>query len=275
MGNHQVRYQVLNRHNMSREASFRDIKVHATTEELDVLDESGYLVKEQLFQADHLEKLRASTDHLFESEVDGSKRKTNERSWGAILRYLEDKDPLFLDLIQFEPIVSIARAMMGPAIRLRGLSARISWPGDEIQSAPYHQHLRVNLLPRPPWFSDPHGLDALIYLDDLDKSTGPVCVVPGSHKWNDREPPSRHFDPLDNEVVLRVSAGSTVLMHSNIWHRTYPTVSANRRMLILSYVPCWLRRSPHGVKPENGLTSTVLENASEELRELLGVSGYS
>jgi hypothetical protein len=72
-----------------------------------------------------------------------------------------------------------------------------------------------------------------------------------------------------------MSAGSVVLMHSNVWHRTYPTVSEHRRMLILSYTPCWLRRSPNGERPDNGLTTTVLEDATEELRELLGASGHS
>ena len=85
------------------------------------------------------------------------------------------------------------------------LSARISWPGEEVQSAPYHQHLRVNTTPRPPWFSEPHGIDALIYLDELNDDTGPVCIVPESHAWMDREPPSQSHDPLANEVVLRLA----------------------------------------------------------------------
>lgn len=275
MDTHTIRYQILNTHNNGGEPRFRDVEVHATPKELTEFDESGVLVRPEMFKDEHLERLRDAMDRLFASEVDVDGRKTQERSWGVILRYLEDKDPVFLDLIQHPPIVSIARAMMGPSVRLRGLSARFSWPGEEVQSAPYHQHLRVNTLPRPPWFSDPHCLDALIYLDDLNDDTGPVCVVPGSHKWVDREPPYRHYDPVEQERVLRVPAGTAVLMHGNIWHRTYPTVGAKRRMLILSYTPCWLRRSPHGTPPEHPLTDTVLENASEELLELLGRTGHS
>jgi len=272
---HSIKYQILNKHQKDGVENFRDIHVDATAQELEQLDRDGYLVRETLFDADHLSQLRDSTDRLFRDEVDLSKRKTSERSWGSILRYLEDKDPVFLDLIQYEPILSIARAMMGPMVRLRGLSARISWPGEEIQSAPYHQHLRVNTIPRPAWFCDPHGLDALIYLDDLNHDTGPVCVVPGSHKWLDREPPHQQFDPVENEVVVCVPSGRVVIMHSNVWHRTGPTLSAHRRMLILSYTPCWLRRSPYGSPPENGLTASLLDDADEALQELLGVAGHS
>ena len=275
MKTHTLTYRVLNKHQHDGAENFRDIEVHASPDELASLDRDGYLVRECLFPGQELEALRQATDRLFESEVDLESRKSGERSWGAILRYLEDKDPVFLDLIQHEGLVSIARAMMGPMVRLRGLSARISWPGEEVQSAPYHQHLRVNATPRPAWFSEPHGLDILIYLDDLNEETGPVCLVPGSHKWVDREPPYRQYDALEDEVVFRVPAGSAVLMHSNVWHRTYPTVGASRRMLILSYTPCWLRRSPYGSPPEERLSESILDGASEGLRELLGVSGHS
>ena len=275
MSTHSKQYQILNRHQLSPDENHRDITVHATPEELTAFEKTGYLIRERMFTGEHLQKLRASTDRLFANEVDLDERKTRERSWGAILRYLEDKDPVFLDLIQYEPILSVARAMMGPMVRLRGLSARISWPGEEVQSTPIHQHLRVNTLPRPPWFSEPHVLDALIYLDDLDDDTGPVSVVPGSHRWTDREPPYQHYEPLEDEVVLRLPAGSAVLMHGNVWHRAYPTLRARRRMLILGYTPCWLRRSPHGSPPEVRLSDALLEDASEELRELLGAAGHS
>ena len=270
---HKIKYQILNTHQKSRTKNFRDVEAHATPEELKQLDLSGYLLKERMFQSEHLDQLREAVDKLFEAEVDLEKRETRERSWGPILRYLEDKDPVFLELIRYQPILSIAKAMMGPILRLRGLSSRISFPGEEIQSAPYHQHLRVNQIPRPPWFSDPHSLDALIYLDDLNEDAGLVYLVPGSHAWQDREPPYRQYDPLDDEVSFAIPAGSVVLMHGNLWHRTGPTVGTRRRMLILSYTPSWLCRSTHGTKPEDGLTDAALKNADQELRELLGVEG--
>ena len=47
-------------------------------------------------------------------------------------------------------------------------------------------------------------------------------------------------------------------------------------MLILSYTPSWLRRSPHhGPRPEAGLTTAFLEDADLEGRMLLGEGGYS
>ena len=91
-----------------------------------------------------------------------------------------DKDPVFLELLKYPPVLSVCRVMMGPLVRLRGLTARISFPGAELQEPNWHQHMRVVSKPLPPWFSQPHAIDALIYLDDIDDDTGPVCIVPGS-----------------------------------------------------------------------------------------------
>lgn len=254
------------------------IEVHATPEELDDFVREGYLLRESLIQGDHLESLRDALDRLVEAEWEKSRgnRKPTERSWGFIPRHLMDKDPVFLDLLKFPPVLSVCRAMMGPLVRLRGLSARVSFPGEEIQDTPWHQHLRVVSNPIPPWFSQPHCIDALIYLDDLNEDTGAVAVVPGSHAWLDRDPPHKDVDRVEGQVVFEVPAGSVVMVHGNTWHRALPTRRKKRRMLILSYTPTWLRKSPHGVPaPADGLTADLLEDTDEETRILLGHGGYS
>ncbi|MXY95749.1 MAG: hypothetical protein F4047_05215 [Caldilineaceae bacterium SB0670_bin_27] len=47
-----------------------------------------------------------------------------------------------------------------------------------------------------------------------------------------------------------------------------------RRLLILCYGPTWMRYSPFGVKPENSLVDALLEEATPETKELLGIGGY-
>jgi ectoine hydroxylase-related dioxygenase (phytanoyl-CoA dioxygenase family) len=274
MEKHTLTYQVLNSH--SGNPAPRNIEVHASPQELQDLATSGYLVRQKLIQAEKLDALREATDRLTEKEWDQHRGDAPPtRSWGIIMRYLMDKDPVFLDLLKFEPVLSVARAMMGPLIRMRGLTARVSFPGAEVQETSWHQHLRVVSQPLPPWFCQPHSIDALIYLDDLDDDTGPLCVLPGSHAWLDREPPNNHFGPLPDEVVLRLPAGSVVIAHSNLWHRAMPTLGRKRRMLILGYAPVWLRKSPYGTAPTDGLTRQLLEGGDDEIQELLGVKGFA
>jgi ectoine hydroxylase-related dioxygenase (phytanoyl-CoA dioxygenase family) len=278
MSNHTVHYEVLNNWG---DKGFPDrdweIDVHASPEELKNFEKTGYLIKEGVFTGQALERLRDAMDRLEKREyVVPPPPSTDKRSWGRVPRHLMDKEQAFLDLLKFQPTLSIARAMMGPLVRLRGLSGRISYPNNEVQETPWHIHLRTFSRPLPPWFSRPHCIDSLIYLDDLDDETGPVAVVPGSHEWIDREPPEKCYEPVEGEKPICVKAGSAVMIHGNLWHRAMPTRGRKRRMLILSYTPSWLRKSPHGgPQPEDGLTKSFLENADAEERMLLGMGGYS
>ena len=255
-----------------------EIDVHATQKEIQDFEKQGYLLRESLIKGDHLESLRCALDRIVEVEWETklATRSAGDRSWGFIPRHLMHKDPAFLDLLKFPPVLSVCRAMMGPLVRLRGLSGRVSFPEEEIQDTPWHQHLRVVSNPIPPWFSQPHCIDALIYLDDLNEDTGPVAVVPGSHAWLDREPPSKEVDAVESQVVFEFPAGSIVMVHGNTWHRALPTRRKKRRMLILSYTPTWLRKSPHGgPSPTDGLIAQRFEEMDEEARILLGHGGYS
>lgn len=280
MNQHNIQYEVLNSHNTNNNETGRlwDINVQATAAELQDFAKNGVLIRESLFHGIELQKLQEALDRLEEEESTSRDRaKRGKEGWGFIPRHLMDKDQAFLALLKFQPLLSIAQAMMGPLVRLRGLSARISYPGEgRRQQAPWHRHLRVISNPLPPWFSQPHCIDCLIYLDDLNEDTGPVVVVPGSHNWLDREPPLDKYEPLENEVEVRVKAGSVVLIHGNVWHRTLPTLKTKRRMLILSYTPTWLRKSPHGgPDPKNGLTKEFLQEADFAEQMLLGIGGYS
>ena len=272
---HKISYEVLNRHETLHTST--EFEVHATPEELQEFATSGYLVRERLFQGEALTRLQDALDSLEAAEWDRHRKNPpKDRSWGIILRHLMDKDSVFLELLKYEPVLSVCRAMMGPLVRLRGLTARISFPGAEVQETNWHQHMRVISKPLPPWFSQPHAIDALIYLDDLDDDTGPVCLMPGSHTWLDRHPDHQVFESIEDEKILRVPAGSVVMIHSNLWHRAMPTLDKKRRMLILGYTPTWLRKSPHGgPSPTNGLTQELLQNCDEESKELLGIGGYS
>ena len=216
-------------------------------------------MREGLFEGEALQRLRDALDRLEERE--GEKRDraaAGKQSWGFIPRHLMDKDEVFLELLKFRPLLSIAQAMMGPLVRLRGLSARISYPGREHpHQTPWHQHLRVISNPRPPWFSQPHCIDCLVYLDDLNDDTGAVAVVPESHTWLDRASP-RTYEPAAGEVELRVRAGGGRAHPRQPLARALPTLRAKRRMLILSYTPSWLRglaaqRSAAGGRPDAGL----------------------
>jgi ectoine hydroxylase-related dioxygenase (phytanoyl-CoA dioxygenase family) len=249
----------------------REVEVLATPEEIADFTETGYLVRERLFSGEQVARLRAALDEVAEQENHLIRQ---GKDWGGVfLRHLMDKHPVFLELFRFEPTLSVARAVLGPQVQVLPMTGRLSYPDGSGQATPWHHHQRVLPEPMPPFFCRPHVLDALLYLDDADDANGPLCVVPGSHQRVHEAFPGGPHDDLPGQVVLRVPAGSCILIHGNLWHRALETTAEGtlRRLLILPYAASWLKLPSYGERPENGLMQALYRDADQETRELLGV----
>ena len=69
MERHKLEYEVLNDHDPNAATGQHwEIEVHAAPEELQTFAETGYLVREGLFQGEALQKLRDALDGLEERE---------------------------------------------------------------------------------------------------------------------------------------------------------------------------------------------------------------
>src|SRR5579883_123910 len=248
----------------------REVDVFATPDEIDGFVRDGYLVRERLIPMAEVERLRTALDQA----VAGDKHLENQggRAFGCIfIRHLMDKHPAFLEFLTFQPTLSLARALFGPAVQMRGFTGRVCYPDDPNQETEWHFHQRVVPDPLPPLFARPQTLDVLLYLDDIDDKNGPLCLIPGSHDWLERDLGSNDFADKREQVMLRVPAGSAVLTHGSLWHRALPTRpgGAIRRLLLFGYGPAWQKTSIYGEKPKNGLTEKLLKdpNTDEETRE--------
>ncbi|SDS28847.1 phytanoyl-CoA dioxygenase family protein [Actinopolymorpha singaporensis] len=258
----------------------RTIRVHASQESIGRLVEDGYLLREGMIERDQLEALRTALDEVVEAESGARSPKADSegsrRFGGVFVRHLMDKHPAFLDLLRFEPILSVVRAVLGPQVQMRGVSARVVYPDQPDQETEWHFHQRLIPDPLPPFFSRPHTVEALVYLDEADDSNGPLCVVPGSHQRIGQDLPLDDYADKPDQVVLRVPAGGCVFAHGALWHRAMPNRPDGtvRRLLILGYGPTWMKSSIYGERPAHPLTDSLLPDADQETRELLGVDGW-
>ena len=271
-GHHTIKYRVLDAH---RNNPVREVDVLATRAEIETLARDGYLVRERLLLLPEVERLRAALDETM--AADKTLETQGGRAFGGIfIRHLLDKHPAFLEMLNFPPTVSVARALFGPAVQMRGFTGRVCYTDDPNQETEWHFHQRVIPDPIPPMFSRPHTLDVLLYLDDIDDLNGPLCVVPGSHNRIHDEMTKEDFEDKPGQVTLRLPAGSCVICHGSLWHRALPTQPGGtiRRLLLFGYGPAWHKQSIYGDKPANGLTQALLKDGDEETRELLGVAGF-
>jgi ectoine hydroxylase-related dioxygenase (phytanoyl-CoA dioxygenase family) len=268
-----IPYRVLSQYLATKE---RNVEVHATPQEIQQLVNQGYLVRERLLTEQSLEQLRNALDEV-EAQERAGKNVAGKGFGGLFMRHLPDKHPVFCAMVKFAPTLSVARAVLGPLVQIRGFSARISYPNEPKQETQWHIHQQVISDPLPPFFVHPHGLDCLLYLDELNDANGPLTFLPASH-WNTRyHTPNQDFEDKPGQVVVKAPAGSCIIIHSNLWHRALPTLpeGKKRRLLIMTYTPTWMKRAPYGTQPENGLTGALIQSGDEEARELLGVGGYT
>lgn len=273
-GRHTLHYRVRDSH---RGNPVREVEVLASPEEIRALARDGYLVRKNLVPMSHVQALRQALAETIARD-EGLENGGGKDFGGIFIRHLMDKHPAFLEFLDFPPAVSVARALFGPYVQSRGFTARVCYPDAPYQETTWHFHQRLIPEPIPPLFSRPQSLDVLLYLDDVDDQNGPLCVLPGSHLWLERDLERSDFEDKAGQVILRMPAGSAVIAHGSLWHRALPTQpgGTERRLLLFGYGPSWMKPAIYGKKPDDGLTAKLLltPDLDEETRELLGAAGY-
>ncbi len=131
------------------------------------------------------------------------------------------------------------------------------------------------------WHCDFHHpcADALVvnvgvYLLDMVAASGPLLVIPGSHRRG-REPSAAEVaQRLPGEVPLLVPAGSAVAFHGRLWH----TASANsrdeaRRALFAYFGHDWISRMDDYYR--DPLPAAIRDSPDPRMRRMFGLDGGS
>lgn len=212
------------------------IVVEHPAADLDHLVDQGYLVVPGLLAPRDVAEMAAAVDRLVAAELTAGGRPIDEN--GYYVADILEKDDAFGSLVGL-PIVPLARALLGPRVAMRAV-ARVAFEGEPGVGLVWHIHMPVVPDPLPPWFSYPHQVHVLIYLDAVDDPEGALRVAPGSHLDatldRDRVEGAPHVDILPR-------AGDAVVIHGNLWHRTVPATAGarRRRVLIVGLWPAWTR----------------------------------
>jgi hypothetical protein len=135
-------------------------------------------------------------------------------------------------------------------------------PGENAQVL----HRDDQIYPLPPDYPDV-VVNTMWALDDFTEANGATRLVPGSHRWTDRQP-----GPEDEVVQAVMPAGTVLFYVGKIWHGGGANTTDRPRLgVILEYAAAWLRAQ------ENHLLAVpreVVAELSERLQELLGYNIY-
>jgi hypothetical protein len=89
----------------------RVVDVQASREEMRRLEADGYLVRERLIPPALLDELRAAADAIEAQEL--RTRQAGQGDFGGLFtRNIVDRHPTFLKLLNYAPLLSVARSQM-------------------------------------------------------------------------------------------------------------------------------------------------------------------
>lgn len=210
--------------------------------------EQGYLVVPDVLDAGLLARMRAALDALVAQAgavsthtdiYDLEPGHTPDDPKVRRIKLPHTHTPVFWELAQYRPLVSILEKLLGPSgVRLHGSKINLKAPhyGSPVE---WHQD----------WAFYPHSNDDLlavgVMLDDAFLENGPLLVVPGSHKgpvWDHHDPrgffcgamdPTRKEVDFESAVPLTGRAGSISVHHVRLVHGSAQNVSDRPRRLLL------------------------------------------
>lgn len=207
---------------------------------------NGYLVLEHFLDRDHVTRLQGALDEVVARRRQwqsagiahtGMTRLMGEQS--TRIFYILDDHPLFLQLLDWEPMLRYVRALLNPKPHHHASDAIVEVAGELEQRGPgWHLDGHDNgfrNLGRPiPLLQLKLGY----YLTDMhEPGQGNLTVVPGSHKATS-EPPAdalRNRDLFPGALEVCAPAGSAILFHNALWHTAGIFRKPGSRRVILYY----------------------------------------
>jgi ectoine hydroxylase-related dioxygenase (phytanoyl-CoA dioxygenase family) len=135
-------------------------------------------------------------------------------------------------------------------------------PGEPAQIL--HHDDSVYPLPRP---HEQVVVTTMWPMDDFTELNGATRLVPGSHRWTDRQP-----DKNTEVTIAEMPAGSVMFYLGTLWHGGGANNSDRSRLgVILEYAASWLRPQENHIL---GVPQEVVATLPERLQELLGYNVY-
>lgn len=239
------------------------IQHRLTDAERQTFDQQGFLQIEDALTPEHVKLLTEVTDGVHERRLATGQSPTT----ALFVPNFLPEDPLFLDLVDYEPIVPKIWGILGWNLSLYHTHLIVTPPsGKERSSATFGWHQdsgRVNFDgPRPtPMLSVKVGY----FLSDVsEEGRGNFWVVPGSHLAENVVVPDGTGQP-EGAVPVLAKPGTAVIFDRRLWHAASPNWSdVTRKVLFYGYGYRWIR-------PKDEMTLSDFWEGSDPIRrQLLG-----
>ena len=123
---------------------------------------------------------------------------------------------IVLPIVGNSLILDILERLIGPFVQLDGFTL-VTLPSGSNVDIEWHRDI-YGAIPRGREFQIPLAVNMLIYLQDLNDEVGCLRVIPGSHRMPIIMTDDERRLPSNKEALIRVKAGTAILLHNNLVH---------------------------------------------------------
>ena len=138
-------------------------------------------------------------------------------------------DPIFFQCVDHPKVLPYVEAIMGEALILGSLNARIVRPGDGNQILHSDVPLPLHRYGTEP----PVMMNTVWPLVDYTETNGATRIVPGTHQSHLQEPPAG-FD-IKYEIKAIVPAGSVIIFNGQTWHGGGENLTSENRYAMFGH----------------------------------------
>jgi len=232
-------------------------------------EENGCFIIENVLTTSEVEQIKSKVMEIAQLETEANaahyydENGDAQRIWNLL-----NKDQLFRDIIQRPIILEIMewifdRATPHQKYYLSSLQANILRPNAKKMKL----HIDTPVPePLPDWVIK---ANTIWILDDFTSTNGATEYLAGSHK--SKYKPTAEDQSRTDLTVATPSAGSVMVIHGALWHRAGENRSSQTRSAILgSFAASYAREIANEENYTAILDKSVVENASDNLRKILG-----
>ena len=235
-------------------------------------EDKGFYLAEGLIAREHAQELRDKILQMSAKESAAGQayiyphdpNAKTQRIWN-----LTNKHKCFRDLLEIDSLYDalnkiFQRPTEHPLFFLSSFQANILYPGA------CQQKLHIDTPfpePLPPW---PARVNSIWLLDSFDSENGATEVVPGTHK--NAHKPSKEDNAEITTIPICGSAGSVLITHGNLWHRSGSNTSDQPRVALLAcFAASYMREIANEEDLSLSVSREVKDSASPRLRSILGL----
>lgn len=237
---------------------------------LNNFNRDGYVVINDVLSQDQVARLKQRVDELASQEQQSGSSHFYSPS-GKLQRVwnLLNKDPIFSEVLDRELIISAMgkifnRDTIHDKYYLSSFQANILMAGAEAQK----WHLDTPMPePHPSWIIKSNTMWPL---DDFTEINGATEVIPGSHLIPHR-PRTDHPMFISGQKKVIAKAGSVIITHGALWHRSGDNRSDRSRTVLLgSFAASFTREIANEENIFRITSRDRYENFSPNIKRMIG-----